>query len=74
MKHKENEKQENEEEQESGKDKGRKKKEERKRRKKKKKSHMGERLGHETGRHGSDRSKNQIDVSLRARCVVIKQS
>ena len=34
----------------------------------------GERFGHETGRHGSVRSKNQIDVSLRTRCVVQKQS
>ena len=34
----------------------------------------GERVGHETGRHGSVRSKNQIYVSLRTRCVVLKQS
>ena len=34
----------------------------------------GERFGHETGRHGSVRSKNQIDVSPRTRCVVLKQS
>ena len=37
-------------------------------------SNMGERFGHETGRHGSVRSKNQIDVSLRTRCVVLRQS
>ena len=34
----------------------------------------GERFGHETGRHGSVRSKNQIDVSPRTRRVVLKQS
>ena len=34
----------------------------------------GERFGHETGRHGSVRSKSQIDVSPRTRCVVLKQS
>ena len=34
---------------------------------------MGE-GGHEMGRHGSVRSKNQIDLSLRTRCVVLKQS
>ena len=34
----------------------------------------GERFGHETGRHGSVRSKNWIDVSPRTRCVVLKQS
>ena len=35
---------------------------------------MGERFGHKTGRRGSVRSKNQIDVSLRTRCVALKQS
>ena len=34
----------------------------------------GERFGHETGRHGSVRSKNQKGVSPRTRCVVLKQS
>ena len=34
----------------------------------------GQRFGHETGRHGSVRSKNQIDVSPRTRCVVLKLS
>ena len=33
-----------------------------------------ERFGHETGRHGSVRSKNQIGVSPRTRCVILKQS
>ena len=35
---------------------------------------MGNFFGHETGRHGSVRSKNQIDVSPRTRCFVLKQS
>ena len=34
----------------------------------------GERFGHETGRHGSVRSKNQIDVSPSTHCVVLKQT
>ena len=34
----------------------------------------GERFGHETGRHGSVRSKNQVGASPRTRCVVPKQS
>ena len=34
----------------------------------------GKRFGHEMGRHGSVRSKNQADVSLRTRWVVLKQS
>ena len=53
------------------------KKEERRIRKKKEEARAtqyGERFGHETGRHGSVRSKNQIDVSPRTRCVVLKQS
>ena len=53
------------------------KKEERRIRKKKEeanKSQYGEPFGHETGRHGSVRSENQIDVSPRTRCVVLMQS
>ena len=42
--------------------------------KQQKTTQYGERFGHETGRHGSVRSKNQIDVGLRTRCVVLKQS
>ena len=34
-------------------------------------SNRGERFGHERGRHGSVRSKNQRDVSLGTRCVVL---
>ena len=37
-------------------------------------THYGERFGHATGRHGSVRSKNQMGVSPRTRCVVLKQS
>ena len=54
-----------------------KKKEERRIRKKKeeaKTAQYGGRFGHETGRHGSVRSKNQIDVSPKTCCVVLKQS
>ena len=42
--------------------------------KQQKTTQYGERFGNETGRHGSVRSKNQIDVSPRTRCVVLKQS
>ena len=54
----------------------RKKKAERRIRQKKDKQEnsIWERFGHETGRHGSVRSKNQIDLSRRTRCVVLKQS